>query len=390
VSVRNPKNPNAYFVAAGVAPGSVTRGDVIQRDITKGGPDTVGLAIHDEIYKARPDVTAIIYARTPEITAFTTGSVMLRPVVNGGALIGDGLSVFNMPALDGPGIAAARGACCDGFVLTGGSIYNLVDQAYQLRQNAMIQRQIIGLRGRVGYLNGRRIPRRLAAAGVMATRGSRRDGPNRPKDAPESAGARPPRLNNRPSTASRKSSERPPRAPTSPFAWRDVEVLSRSQCWFCRIQKGRVRPKRERCFLRSFRPDLLPGSRFSSALRRARCGPWRWVLASPARQLFPNFLRRSFNEFPITPTNCIRALRKRHVIHRRKRVMVIREGTYRQPHIVVEASFLSAIPLARLIRPSVLGFPPTAAAPQFAASDPRTFRVFLAQHRNVPWSLDLP
>jgi hypothetical protein len=34
-----------------------------------------------------------------------------------------------------------------------GEIYNLVDQAYQLRQNAVIQRQVIGLRGKVAFLN---------------------------------------------------------------------------------------------------------------------------------------------------------------------------------------------------------------------------------------------
>jgi len=161
ISLRNPRNPNSYFVAAGVAPGSVTRGDVQQRDITKAEADTQNLSIDDEIYKARPDVNAILYARTPEIAAFTTGAAMLRPVVNGGAFIGNGLPMFSLPALDGRAVAEALGMARgvllsgNGFVLTGGSIYNLVDQAYQLRQNAVIQRQVIGLRGRVSYLNER-------------------------------------------------------------------------------------------------------------------------------------------------------------------------------------------------------------------------------------------
>jgi HCOMODA/2-hydroxy-3-carboxy-muconic semialdehyde decarboxylase len=161
VSLRNARNPNSYFVAPRVAPGGVASGDVIQRDITTSEPDTIGLSIHDEIYKARPDVNAVLYARTPEVAAFTTGAATLRPVVNGGAFIGNGFPVFTMPTLDGRGIAEALGKSRGvllggrGFVLTSASIYNLVDQAYALRHNALIQRQAMGLRGRVSYLNER-------------------------------------------------------------------------------------------------------------------------------------------------------------------------------------------------------------------------------------------
>lgn len=172
VSLRNPRNPNTYFVAPSVAAGAVTAGDVVLRDITKGEPDTQGLSIDDEIYKARPDVKAVLYARTPEIVPFTEAPGRLRPVVNGAAFIGNGLPVVNMsglgrgkpilanPAL-GQGVAAALGKgravllAGDGFVLTAGSIYTLVDQAYQLRQNAVIQRQAMGLGGKVAFLNER-------------------------------------------------------------------------------------------------------------------------------------------------------------------------------------------------------------------------------------------
>ena len=170
VSVRNPRNPNSYFIAPRVAAGAVTAGDVVQRDMTKPEADTQGLSIHDEVYKARPDVNAVLYARTPAIVAFTEGSAKLRPVVNGGAFIGNGLPVFNMSSLDpgtpilanpalGQGVANALGKARGvlltghGFVLTAGSIYNLVDQAYALRLNAIIQRQATALRGRVAFLN---------------------------------------------------------------------------------------------------------------------------------------------------------------------------------------------------------------------------------------------
>ena len=168
VSFRNPSNPNSYFVAT-AAPGSVTDKDIIERDITKPGPDTMGLSIDDEIYKANPNVMAVLYAPAPEIVPFTQG-VQLRPVVNGAGFIGDGLPVFNVATLDqkqpllsnpalGKGVAAALGGkqgvllSGHGVVMTGRSIYNVVGSSYQLRQNARIQQMVMALRGRVSYLN---------------------------------------------------------------------------------------------------------------------------------------------------------------------------------------------------------------------------------------------
>ncbi len=181
VSVRNPRNANSYFIAPGKPAGAVTPADVVQRNLAEGAADTQGLSIDDEVYKARPDVMAVLYARTPEVVSFTDGSVKLRPVVNGGAFIGDGLPVFNISTLDpkqpilsnpalGRGVAEALGKrqgvllTGHGFVLTARSVYNLVDQAYQLRQNAKIQQQATALRGKVAYLNERPVPPEPAAA----------------------------------------------------------------------------------------------------------------------------------------------------------------------------------------------------------------------------------
>jgi HCOMODA/2-hydroxy-3-carboxy-muconic semialdehyde decarboxylase len=173
VSVRHPSNPNSYFVAT-AAPGSVTDKDIVERDFTMPGPDTIGLSIDDEIYKANPNVMAVVYARTPEVAALSHGG-QLRPIVNGAAFIGDGLPIFNVSTLDpkqpllsnpefGKGVAAALGTrqaallAGHGFVMTGRSIYNVVGTSYQLRQNARIQQQALALRGRVSYLNERPVP----------------------------------------------------------------------------------------------------------------------------------------------------------------------------------------------------------------------------------------
>ena len=108
---------------------------------------------------------AVLYARSREVVAFTQG-VPLRPMVNGGAFIGDGLPSFNMSTLDpqqpllsnpafGMGVAAALGTnqavllSGHGFVKTGATLYDVVRSAYHMRQNAIIQQQAMALGGTV-------------------------------------------------------------------------------------------------------------------------------------------------------------------------------------------------------------------------------------------------
>lgn len=180
VSVRNPNNPNSYFVAPKVAAGAVTAGDVIERDITKAEADTQGLLIHDEIYKTHPEVKAIVNARTPEIVAFS-GSVPLRATVNGGNFIGEGLPTVSVDASK-PEAAKAVAAALDrkggvlisgqGVVMTAGSVYNLADRAYQVKQNAKIQAQAMALRGKVTFLVDLPQPA-VAAAANEGGRGGR-------------------------------------------------------------------------------------------------------------------------------------------------------------------------------------------------------------------------
>jgi HCOMODA/2-hydroxy-3-carboxy-muconic semialdehyde decarboxylase len=140
IAVRHPQNTNSYFVAPAVVPGAVRDSHVVERDVTTAAPDAV-LTVVDDIYRSRPEVKAVLIGHTPEVVAFAAGPVPLKPVVNGAAFLGNPNGGFQMRK--------------DGYVLTAGSIYNLVDRAYQLRQNAIIQRQAIALGGRVAYLNER-------------------------------------------------------------------------------------------------------------------------------------------------------------------------------------------------------------------------------------------
>src|SRR6202453_4427186 len=66
VSVRDPANPNHYFLSRSLAPGLVTAADIIEYDLDSNPVGDTRLSyrerfIHGEIYKARPDVMAIVH-----------------------------------------------------------------------------------------------------------------------------------------------------------------------------------------------------------------------------------------------------------------------------------------------------------------------------------------
>src|SRR5207244_13165104 len=124
--------------------------------------------IHGEIYKARPDVMAVLHAHTPEILAFTESSVALRPVVNGGTFIGDGLPLHDIRKFDlretlirtsalGRSVAMMMGnkpgdlLKGHGIALNDSSFQLRVVRSYNLRMNAMIQQPALAVGGRSPY-----------------------------------------------------------------------------------------------------------------------------------------------------------------------------------------------------------------------------------------------
>jgi len=176
VSVRNPRNPNRYFISRYVSAGVVKASDIIENDLDSrpvAGPrsdEYQEVYMHGEIYKARPDVMAVMHSHTPEFVAFSDSSVTLRPVVNGGVFIGDGLPLHDIRKFDpresiirtpelGKSVASALGKKPGlllkghGIALTGSSLQDLVSRAYNLRQNARIQQQAIALGGKITYLD---------------------------------------------------------------------------------------------------------------------------------------------------------------------------------------------------------------------------------------------
>jgi HCOMODA/2-hydroxy-3-carboxy-muconic semialdehyde decarboxylase len=176
VSLRHPGDANTYLIAPGVAAGAVTAQDVAQRKLSDTDAGAGDLGIHAEVYRARPDVMAVLYARTPEVVAFSREAMKLRPIVNGGGFLRDGLPILAKPGAGQVATTLGKQAGVlvsgQGFVLTAPSIYELANRAYSLRLNARIQQQAIALRGKVTYLDDVRVPAAPAnAAGGNAPLG---------------------------------------------------------------------------------------------------------------------------------------------------------------------------------------------------------------------------
>jgi ribulose-5-phosphate 4-epimerase/fuculose-1-phosphate aldolase len=83
VSVRSQLDPDHYFMPRYVSPGAATASDIIENTLDSeavDGPRTDQARethLHGQIYKARPDVMAILHAHTPELVAFGMSSVPL-------------------------------------------------------------------------------------------------------------------------------------------------------------------------------------------------------------------------------------------------------------------------------------------------------------------------
>ena len=177
VSVRSATNPNRYYLSRAISAGMVTAADIVEYDLDSNpvagskGDGYLERFIHGEIYKARPDVRAVIHAHSPEMIAFGASGVPLRNMIHTGSFINDGVPVFDVrkfggtaddmlirnPAL-GKALAGALGGKTavllfgHGVAITGNSLASAVSNSYFLNMNARIQMDALRMGGSVSYL----------------------------------------------------------------------------------------------------------------------------------------------------------------------------------------------------------------------------------------------
>ncbi|HUD85647.1 MAG TPA: class II aldolase/adducin family protein, partial [Xanthobacteraceae bacterium] len=96
VSVRDPRNPHHYLISRSIAPESVTAADILVLDLDSQAvnPKDDGSLlyrerfIHGEIYKARPDVNAVVHSHSPTVVPFTVTRAKLRPLLHNAGFLG--------------------------------------------------------------------------------------------------------------------------------------------------------------------------------------------------------------------------------------------------------------------------------------------------------------
>jgi len=179
VSVRHHADLARFLLARSMAPGLVTADDIMEFDLDGNPLDPRGRAayverfIHSEIYKARPEVMAVVHSHSPSIIPFGATPVPLRPIYHMSSFLGAGVPVFEIRDAGGPatdmlirnpelGAALARrlGSAAvalmrgHGDVVVGGSIQEVVFRAIYTEINAKLQAEALRLgEGRVNYLN---------------------------------------------------------------------------------------------------------------------------------------------------------------------------------------------------------------------------------------------
>ena len=177
VSVRQPERSDHFLLARAMAPSLVGAADIVAYS-PAGEPapgetrrSYVERFIHSEIYRARPDVTAIVHSHAISVIPFTVSSVALRPVFHMAGFLA-ALARFDIqdvagrptdllvsdPAL-GRALAAALGDANvvlmrgHGWVAVGRSLAEAVYRAIYTEVNARVQANALALGGAVRYLD---------------------------------------------------------------------------------------------------------------------------------------------------------------------------------------------------------------------------------------------
>src|SRR3989454_818331 len=192
VSVRHPGDPQRYLMSRSIAPELVTAADVMEYDLDSTAVDARGRTsylerfIHGEIYRARPDVKAVVHNHSPSVIPFGVSTAPLRPLYHMSAFLGGGVPVFDIKAAAGQAtdmlvrtpalgralaqtlgdrpVALMRG---HGAVVAGDSLPRVVFRSVYTEVNARLQAQAMALGGPVRYLDDEEA--RLAEVSVGGT-----------------------------------------------------------------------------------------------------------------------------------------------------------------------------------------------------------------------------
>jgi ribulose-5-phosphate 4-epimerase/fuculose-1-phosphate aldolase len=177
LSARSPADPNRFYMSRARAAGLVTPDDVMEFDLDAKPLDQQGRRIfserfiHAEIYRARPEVNAVVHSHAPSVIPFGVTGTPLRPVSHMAGFLVRAVPVFEIREAGGPGTdmlvkTAQLGAALakklgpapavlmrgHGFNAVGTSIRQAVSRAVYTDLNARVLAEALRM-GTVTYLN---------------------------------------------------------------------------------------------------------------------------------------------------------------------------------------------------------------------------------------------
>jgi ribulose-5-phosphate 4-epimerase/fuculose-1-phosphate aldolase len=176
VSVRHDQSPDHFLLARNMAPGLVRREDIVTFDLDGAALEAAGRRvylerfIHGEIYRARPDVQAVVHSHSPNVIPFGVTGTPLQPVFHMSGFLAEGSALFEIRDVAGDtdmlisngslgvALAAALGSRSTvlmrghGSTVVGASLEQAVYRAFYAEVNARLQTQARQL-GEVTYLN---------------------------------------------------------------------------------------------------------------------------------------------------------------------------------------------------------------------------------------------
>jgi ribulose-5-phosphate 4-epimerase/fuculose-1-phosphate aldolase len=175
VSVRHPTDPNHFLISRWLAPDMVAENDILELDFDckPVSGEKVRLYsevfIHGEVYRARPDVKAVVHTHAPAVILMGISGETLMPMYQMTGYMGAGVPVFDIrQAIGNTNMLVsdpARGKALvkvladkpavlmrgHGGVVTGNSLYQVVGRSVYMKVNSELQINVLGKK--IVYLN---------------------------------------------------------------------------------------------------------------------------------------------------------------------------------------------------------------------------------------------
>ena len=178
VSIRSPKDPKRFFLARSIAPESVQGEDLLEYaldgepvDPARKGDSVTERYIHSEVFRARPEVMAVVHNHSPSVVPFSVTNVPMRPLFHMAAFIGEGVPNFEIRKVKkgsdllirDPKLGAALAKTLakkpaalmrgHGSVVVGESLPRAVGRSVYLELSARMQMQALLLSKRITYID---------------------------------------------------------------------------------------------------------------------------------------------------------------------------------------------------------------------------------------------